>query len=89
MLTDEISSCGVVLRAPPQASLSELQHELSVLEAIPEGSVGRIVAGDTLLGDLGDTEQQLAAELESIRQEAAKDQVRRRPWQLSRDSCTP
>lgn len=58
-----------------QASLSELQHELSVLEAIPEGSVGRIVAGDTLLGDLQDTEQQLAAELESIRQEAAQDQA--------------
>jgi len=71
----------VILRAPPQASLSELQHELSVLEAIPEGSVGRIVAGDTLLGDLQDTEQQLAAELESIRQEAAQDQVRQPPWQ--------
>lgn len=71
----------MILRAPPQASLSELQHELSVLEAIPEGSVGRIVAGDTLLGDLQDTEQQLAAELESIRQEAAQDQVRQPPWQ--------
>lgn len=58
-----------------QAALSSLHHELSVLDTIPEGGVGRVVAGDTLLDDLRASEQQLTAELEGLQQEAAEDQV--------------
>lgn len=58
-----------------QENMAGLRSELAVLDSIPEGQLGRVLAGDTTIDELRASEQRLLAEVAARKERKAERQV--------------